>query len=161
MDPYANAFNYDSTGHADSHKSDSTTKPDYLDSKTNAMINEIFERKYEIDSLAAMLKLSYAYYINTKDLSPFDSDWIDAVNNIIEVIKDMQKETTPGVRFNYFFQRESTQPTESLQNGFGFPGKKTNLVYIYILLIFINSLEVVLDLLMMLVHFHTLFLVMQ
>lgn len=127
LDPYANAYNYDNTGHPDSHKSDSTSKPDYLGTRTNAMENTIFERKYEIDSLGAVLKLSYKYFKSTNDMEPFDKDWVKAVKKIVNVVKDMQQETSTNTRYDYYFQRESTQPTESLQNGFGFPGSKTGL----------------------------------
>ena len=55
-DPYANAFNEDFNGAG--HQSDDTELTDL-----------IWERKYEIDSLAYPLQLAYLYYKNTGDAS--------------------------------------------------------------------------------------------
>ena len=50
IDPYANAFNFNASGAG--HQKDKRTPP---------MSKGVFEGKYEIDSLAAFLKLSYWY----------------------------------------------------------------------------------------------------
>lgn len=47
------------------------------------MSNAIFERKYEVDSIAAMLKVSYNYYKYTGDTEPFDSQYVSAVKNVV------------------------------------------------------------------------------
>ena len=52
--------------------------------RVNAYTGEIFERKYEIDSLAAPLLLSYEYYNATGDATPFDDRWQKAVKLIIK-----------------------------------------------------------------------------
>jgi len=61
-DTYANAFNYGPTGSP--WDSDKTTK--IVDGKhVNAMTPWLWERKFEIDSLAAVLKLSTEFYYYT------------------------------------------------------------------------------------------------
>lgn len=54
-------------------------------------ICRIYERKYEIDSILHVLKLSSSYYDATKDLTPFlNADWKRAIASIISIIQDEQ-----------------------------------------------------------------------
>lgn len=55
LDPYANAYNFNRTG--SDWDSDITTKLLANNTAVDAMIPELWERKFEIDSLAAVLKL--------------------------------------------------------------------------------------------------------
>jgi meiotically up-regulated gene 157 (Mug157) protein len=81
-DSYANAFNYDKEG-----------GPHQQDYRNPPMTPEVFEGKYELDSLAAVLKLSFEYYNATGDLSPFDSNWLAAFDTILATIEYQQQGT--------------------------------------------------------------------
>src|SRR5258706_5341012 len=67
-DPYANAF-----------------KREIHDNKA-----EDWERKYELDSFGAFYRLSYGYYNETKDLSPFDDVWLAAIHKTLTIIHTEQ-----------------------------------------------------------------------
>jgi len=106
-DSYANAFNYEEEG--GDHQSD-IRKPN--------MTLHVFEGKYELDSLAAAMKLSYAYYNYTHDVSCFDSTWLDAQEAIIQTITDQQKSSEEeGDNYPYRFQRLTTVATDTLMLG--------------------------------------------
>lgn len=77
LDAYPNAFNKDPTDSP--YQSDITTKI-VNGQKINAMTKMIWERKYEIDSPAAVLRLATEYYFATDDSSFIDSDWLDALS---------------------------------------------------------------------------------
>lgn len=87
---YANAFNFDSslsTDHAD-------------DVRTPPMSNSTFEGKYELDSLAAFLKLSRSVY--AEDHEVFDGDdmyvtYLNAVNAVTDTIRRQQMSTSEEV----------------------------------------------------------------
>lgn len=88
----------------------------------------IHERKYELDSLCAVLRLSHGYYSATRDLSPFDADWQNAVETIIETIRVQQAGTGELDDLPYRFQRDSSNPTETLAlNGQGHPARRCGL----------------------------------
>lgn len=138
IDPYANAFNYDRTGHPDSHTDDNTKRPAALvitltnhhsqGTRQNAMTPEIFERKFEIDSLAAVLSLSYQYYNATGDETPFNDRWVRAVKLIISTARKNQIGSGPKTTYEYSFTRSCNRPTETLMDGEGWPSKYTGLV---------------------------------
>jgi len=58
IDSYANAFNLD----------DSKPGEHKRDIRNPAMTNSVFEGKYELDSLAAFLKLSRSVFNNSKTM---------------------------------------------------------------------------------------------
>ncbi len=60
MDPYANAFKLLDSSLSPNYQ-DSTTSIGFLGSRINAMGPQIFERKYELDTLANFLHLSGVY----------------------------------------------------------------------------------------------------
>jgi meiotically up-regulated gene 157 (Mug157) protein len=79
IDPFANAFNFNAS--REGHKSDIRTPP---------MTPSVFEGKYEIDSLAAFLKLSYWYWYYAGDealLRFADSTWLSSVQTLLKTGK--------------------------------------------------------------------------
>ena len=82
IDSYANAFNIDSSKRTEHWK----------DMRTPKMTNAVFEGKYELDSLAAFLKLSRSVYFESSTLFRTQSDdlltWLDAVTKTIATIKE-------------------------------------------------------------------------
>jgi meiotically up-regulated gene 157 (Mug157) protein/transglutaminase-like putative cysteine protease len=114
LDPYANAFYKDATetGH---WKSDNTTMKD-----------GIHERKWEIDSLCYPIRLAYNYWKTTDDVAPFDSKWQEAIKLTLKTFREQQRKTDRGP---YRFQRNTSQPTDSLpMSGYGFPVKPVGLI---------------------------------
>ncbi|KAF3761793.1 hypothetical protein M406DRAFT_49852 [Cryphonectria parasitica EP155] len=90
----------------------------------------VFECKYELDSLAAFLQLSWDYFSRTKDTRFFGGadGWMDAVITILDTVEEMRMPTysqdgkVPDSP--YRFERTSSVPTETLANrGNGSPVK--------------------------------------
>ena len=123
------------------------------------MTPEIFERKFEIDSLAAVLSLSHQYYNATGDETPFNARWVRAVKLIISTARKNQIGSGPKTSYEYSFTRSCNRPTETLMDGEGWPSKYTGLVKIIVLYLY-DRYEVLLDLLMMQRNSLILFLVM-
>ena len=70
--------------HMEGHQDDTVTPP---------MTPHVFESKFELDSLNAVLKLSYAYYNATLDTTCFsahNNQWLKAVETILDVMETMQ-----------------------------------------------------------------------
>ena len=106
-DPYANAF-----------------KREIHDNKV-----EVYERKYELDSLAAFYRLSFGYYNETKDLSPFDDSWLRAVNKTLDVIQTEQNtldKQNHELLYHYTTHSGHLHPAVRLE-GYGYPGKHCGL----------------------------------
>ena len=97
---------------------------------------QVFECKYELDSLAAFLQISADYYSATQDVSFFGRfQWIPAVRAVLATAKAMRDTPTYGedgrvLDSPYTFSRETTRQTETLANdGLGSPvGRDTGLV---------------------------------
>ncbi|KJK80044.1 hypothetical protein H634G_04283 [Metarhizium anisopliae BRIP 53293] len=51
----------------------------------------VFECKYELDSLAAFLKISRSYYQNTKDASFINDNWEKAMSKILQTINEQSQ----------------------------------------------------------------------
>ena len=102
LDPYANAFLFDKNG-----------KSQWISDHTK-MLPGIHERKFELDSLCHVLRLSYAYWKETNDISLFDENWQKAMKRIIALFQRQQKKT--GNDPEYSFTRNSENPTETLAN---------------------------------------------
>lgn len=113
-DPYANAF-YGDQIKVGEWKTDKTV-----------MLPGVHERKWEIDSLCYPIRLAYNYYKKTNDKSPLDENWKRAIQTTLKVFKEQQRKNNPGP---YKFQRETTQPTDTLpMAGFGFPINPVGLI---------------------------------
>lgn len=108
---------------------DQTTKPSYLGTTVNAMTRLVFERKFEIDSLLAFLKLANAYFAATNDVTPFDSTFVQAVTEVLKVLGRQQvSPLDSGAQPPYFFLRQTTTPTDTLVKGVGQLWKSTGLL---------------------------------
>ena len=126
-DAYANAFTLHSTDRSP-HEDDRTWSPAFAGTHHMGYKPGVFERKYELDSLANVLLLSGRFYSETKQTDPFNDDWVDAVKRIIEVIQ-IQRQEVPGSGMpNYSFQREALNPTDTLSHGEMWPNRHTGLI---------------------------------
>lgn len=82
-DPYANAFNVEPIGAANS-----TDWP--------AADPYVFERKWEIDSHCYPIRLAYEYWKTCGDESIFDDTWHEAMTKIVATMKEQQRKEGPG-----------------------------------------------------------------
>ena len=113
-DPYANAF-YD----------DPDKKGEWTSDHTE-MKPGVHERKYEIDSLCYPIRLGYHYWKTTGDTDPFDSDWKQAVREILKVFREQQQKDGPGP---YSFERTTPRGTDTRPlDGYGYPVKPVGLI---------------------------------
>lgn len=114
-DPYANAF------YKDENKI-SEWKSDLTDMKPG-----IHERKWEIDSLCYPIRLSFGYWDETKDTSPFDKEWVEAMKLIVKTFREQQRKDGKGP---YTFQRTTNFATDTVPlRGYGYPTKKVGLIH--------------------------------
>ena len=113
LDPYANAFNMGPTG--SEWESDNTVMSPWD-----------HERKWEIDSHCYPIRLAYGYWKKTGDASVFDGTWLEAVQNILRVLKEQQRKDGRG---SYWFTRECDRQYDMKCNyGFGNPVKPVGLI---------------------------------
>ena len=113
IDPYANAFNKGTEGGPWS--SDHT-----------AMRDELHERKWELDSLCAVIRLSHGYWQASGDVSPFDADWARAMARVLQTFREQQRRNSVGP---YRFQRIALSATDTLAfDGMGWPARPTGLI---------------------------------
>lgn len=72
----------------------------------------VHERKWELDSPCAVLRLSHGYWQATGDLKPFDGRWRAAMQAVLQVLRERQQGSGP-----YRFQRRAANPLDSLPFG--------------------------------------------
>jgi uncharacterized protein len=115
--PYCNAFQPP----IDSHIPPAS---DHSEDKVHPIYDptEIFECKYELDSLASFLKLSRLYYEQTGELNFVTSTWLKAVTLLLKVIEEQSESTFDPITKeakvpHYSFQRWTNLGTETLPLG--------------------------------------------
>lgn len=126
-DVWANAFKENASGPNSEWAYGDTVKP--------PVSELVFESKFELDSLAAFLKLSRKYIQISRDMSIITSEWCDAVSKCLDIMK-LQQAGTDEILNNppYLFQRSSNVPTDTLMlSGLGPPGKRCGLMYFVLL----------------------------
>ncbi len=89
LDPYANAFNESANGNC--HNKDKTEMSDW-----------IWERKYELDSLCAPLKLAHDLWKATGQVDHLDDKFVSAAGLIVSVIRLEQRHENSDYRFERF-----------------------------------------------------------
>ena len=113
IDGYANAFTFDPSEVSADHSSDQTK-----------MAKGVFERKFEVDSLTAFLKLSNLHAEYSDSETRKRQEWIDAISSVLNILEKLQRLDYS----KYKFQRNSLQPSESLEYGQPPPGKVTGMI---------------------------------
>ncbi len=115
-DPYANAF-YRTADKISQWKSDHTT-----------MLPGVHERKYELDSLASVLRLAAGYYEATHDAAPFDTHFLFSLRVILDTIQAEQAGTPEQIQPRYSFARTAANVIDSLPgDGHGNPCRRNGL----------------------------------
>jgi meiotically up-regulated gene 157 (Mug157) protein len=119
-DPYANAF-------IDNGIVPDAKGPYVSDAEAE---RGVWERKWELDSLASFLRLSTGYYDATGDTTPFTADWIAAVEAVVGVITTEQA-TMDRLHLDDLYRFAGpdgeSHPAVRLQ-GYGYPARHTGLV---------------------------------
>lgn len=114
LDPYANAFN------------DGPTGSKWSTDSTNRMIPEVYERKWEIDSLCYPVRLAYHYWQTTGDASVFDTKWEQAAQLILSTFRNQQRKDNLG---DYYFCRVTDRQGDTVLNkGYGSPVNPVGLI---------------------------------
>ncbi len=113
IDRYANAFNDGPTG-AGWQKDGTRMSPD------------VFERKYEIDSLCYPIRLAYMYWLVTGDASVFGDIWKQAIANVLLTFREQQRKGDVGP---YRFLRKTNRMFDTVGwDGYGAPVKPVGLI---------------------------------
>jgi len=113
-DPYANAFYKD------------LTKESYWKNDIPSPKAGVHERKWEIDSLCYVIRLSNAYFERTKDTSLFDKNWDKAMRLIVKTFRTEQRKDGKSP---YKFARKTTSMIDAPTfSGTGRPIKPTGMI---------------------------------
>ena len=113
IDPYANAFNMGPTG------------GEWQSDDTDMNLND-HERKWEVDSHCYPIRLAYAYWKQTGDDSVFGDVWIEAMHNILRVLREQQR--FGGLGSYRFLRRTDRQYDTKACDGYGNPVKPCGLI---------------------------------
>ena len=114
IDPYANAFNREASG--GQWQSDHTR-----------MVPEVYERKWEIDSLCYPIRLAHGYWRATGEVGVFDDRWVEAMRKVVQTFREQQRKN--GQHSPYLFQREAREAMDSLViRGLGNPVAPVGLI---------------------------------
>lgn len=113
-DPYANAF-YKDLERESEWKSDRPSPG-----------RGVHERKWEIDSLCYVVRLSWHYYSLTSDRSGFDNEWDKAMKLIVKTFRTEQRKD--GISPYYFIRRTTAMEDAPVFSGTGRPVKPTGMI---------------------------------
>lgn len=114
QDPYANAFNREPDGAG--HQADRT-----------AMAPGVWERKYEVDSLAFPLQLAHQVWLGTGRTDHLDEAFRSAAELVVATLRTEQDH---DARSDYRFQRDDCPPTDTLvRDGQGSPVAVTGMTW--------------------------------
>ena len=108
IDPYANAFNPVPNGRGHP-KAPTKMRP------------ELWERKYEIDSLCYPIRLAYGYWRQSGDASIFDAQWMAALDAILKTFREQQRKN--GWETPYRFYGDNV-----INRGYGAPVRPVGLI---------------------------------
>ena len=90
------------------------------------MQHGIHERKWEIDSLCYPIRLAHGYWKETGDTSPFDAQWVAAMQLVVKTFKEQQRTDNQGP---YSFMRKTEYATDTQpMGGFGYPVRPNGLI---------------------------------
>ncbi len=112
-DPYANAFYKDLTKESEWKSDRPSPGPG------------VHERKFEVDSLCYVVRLSDRYYKLTSDKSVFDNDWDRAMRLIVKTLRTEQRKDGKSP---YYFIRKTNAMIDAPLFGNGRPVKPTGLI---------------------------------
>ena len=117
LDPYANAF-YQDPKHVGEWQHDHT-----------AMRPGVHERKYELDSLCAVLRLAHGYWAATGDAAHLDAGYAAALPLILDTITIEQAGSGNRPTSPYVFARRTTRGTDTqpLADGHTVPWRRTGM----------------------------------
>ncbi|WP_338357488.1 glycoside hydrolase family 125 protein [Yeosuana marina] len=113
-DPYANAFYKDLT--KVSEWNDDSPKP----------VPGVHERKWEIDSLCYVIRLSYRYFELSGDSTVFDENWDKAMRLIVKTFRTEQRKN--GTSPYRFVRKTNAMIDAPVFEGTGRPIKPTGLI---------------------------------
>ncbi len=117
IDPYANAFTADATAMSNFGAATDLTE----------MKPGVAERKWELDSLCYPMRLAHAYWTATRDASPFDALWSQAMARAVATMREQQRKLDDGP---YHFERVNRHATETLMlKGLGAPSRRVGLIH--------------------------------
>ncbi|MDF0487880.1 glycoside hydrolase family 125 protein [Sphingomonas sp. H39-1-10] len=117
IDPYANAFMADPSAKSNLGAIDDLTE----------MKPGVAERKWELDSLCYPMRLAHAYWTATRDTTPFDALWSQAMARAVATMRAQQRLHGDGP---YRFERVNRHATETLMlKGVGAPTRKVGLIH--------------------------------
>ena len=130
LDPYANAF-YDFV-HGVSDADRAHPRFGVHAGDATAMRPELHERKFELDTLAAFLRLSVGYHDAGGDPAAFGPGWLDAVRRVVATIREQQmgsdEEDAAPDGPPYTFLRTTPYATDTLVlRGRGQPARRCGL----------------------------------
>ena len=130
LDPYANAFNKKPL--KSPWFDDITYKRNKEGELEKAMNENIWERKFELDSLLFPLFIMCKYYLYTKDFNIFkEKDFFNVLETIISVIQKEKRGTDEEDENGgpeYTFKRKIEEPFDSLHFGRGNPCQTCGLI---------------------------------
>ncbi len=113
IDPYANAFN-------------DTAKESIWSGDLTDMKPEVYERKWEVDSLCYVIRLAYRFYKTTNNKHYFSNDWKKSFDLIVRTFKEQQRKDGRG---SYKFGRITSWSTDTVPgDGYGNPVKPNGMI---------------------------------